>query len=107
MTRANALEVVKVLKKTLEDMLIFSKVDNITVSAVVQTLEKFAGIMNKEDHERVAQNVFATMNNLLKIEKSPLRKVKEPINQQLGKYIRNIKLSVLINMKIRLSLKRC
>ena len=72
MTRVNALEVVKVLKKTLEDMLRFSKVDNITVSVVVQTLEKFAGIINEEDHERVAQNVFATVNTLLKVEKKTI-----------------------------------
>ena len=72
MTRVNALEVVKVLKKTLEDMLRFSKVDNITVSVVVQTLEKFAGIINEEDHECVAQNVFATVNNLLKVEKKTI-----------------------------------
>ena len=102
-TRVNALEVVEDLKKALEGMLRSSTVNNVTVSTVVQTLEKFAGIIKEE--ERVAQNVFATVNNLLEIEKRPLRKVKKEVTQQLGKYTRNIKILVLEYTKIKLSWK--
>ena len=44
-----------------------STADNVTVSIVVQILENLAGVVNKD--ERIAQNVFGSVNNLLEIEK--------------------------------------
>ena len=44
-----------------------STADNVTVSIVVQILENLAGVLNKD--ERIAQNVFGSVNNLLEIEK--------------------------------------
>lgn len=77
-TRVNALEVVEDLKKALEGMLRSSTVNNVTVSTVVQTLEKFAGIIKEE--ERVAQNGFATVNNLLEIEKKTIEESEKGSN---------------------------
>lgn len=66
MTRV-VVEVSKELKKTTEYMLWSSRADNVTVSIVAQILENLAGAMNKD--ERVAQNVFGSVNNLLEIDK--------------------------------------
>ena len=60
-------EVSKELKKTTEYMVRSSTGDNVTVSIVVQILENLVGVVKKD--ERVAHNVFASVNNLLEIEK--------------------------------------
>ena len=60
-------EVSKELKKTTEYMVRSSTADNVTVSIVVQILENLVGVVKKD--ERVAHNVFASVNNLLEIKK--------------------------------------
>ena len=66
-TTENALGVAIELKKTSESMLKSSTADNVTVSLVVKTLEKFANVMNPE--EDVAQHVLACVNNLFETDK--------------------------------------
>ena len=66
MTSDEALEVAEFLG----GILMFSIADNITVSTVVQIIEKFPGIIYEE--ECVAQNVFVSVDKLLETEKEIL-----------------------------------